>query len=444
MNILIKDEQGLGFVLMMENYSQDQIQTAKETIRKQFKDIAKMVFSEVLGKPLPETMVVDLSQNTNEEMKGDKNPLLAYFNPQLSRTDHLIFSIREITVKEALAHSDDEKVRATVIHEMLHAADLPVLGRVCKLLNDLKNDIYARTDDFSTQDEAEAFWALYATLRLFDHYRAEGIAILGEHLLTKRPMKVVVDTETWFRKVYERTLMLSKIKASGCMVSGKIFDETTFESAYLVTPSILLLVLTRRGDVASELAAKALEGLNSGTFDLSEDETKTIIRAAMSLSLSDYVQGVVSLGDRVAPAKPFLEFCILLNDENWGGDDVEAFISLLRQPQTVESFNDALEHIMGYTMREAVIDAHYEAFVEDTDIEAISPGIKDKVARLYDELKNGSDPDKKKTVKWALTYLFEDNDIICDDIKGIGYVDDMAVIDYALEISLEKPSHPVE
>lgn len=434
MNILIKDEQGLGFVLMMEKYSQAQIQAAKQTIRKQFRDTAKMVFSEVLDKPLPETLVVDLSQNTNEELKGDKNPLLAYFNSELSQTDHLIFSVREITVKIALAHGDDEKVRATVIHEMLHAADQPVLGRTSILLNDLQNDIYARADDFFTKDEAEAFVALLSTLQLFNHYRAEGIAILGEHLLTKRPMKVVADTVTWFRKIYERTLLLSKTKASGGKVSGKIFDNTTFESAYIVAPSILLLVLTRRGEVAKELATRALEGLNNGTFDLTEDETKTIIKAAMSLSLSDYVQGVVSLGDGVAPAKPFLEFCILLNDENWGEDDVEAFISLLRQPKTVESFNEALEQIMGYTMKEDAIDAHYKAFIEDTSIEAISPGIKEKVARLYDELKNGSDPDKKRTVKWALTYLFEDNDIICDGIKGIGYVDDMAVVDYAFDI----------
>lgn len=433
MNILIKDEQGLGHVLMMENYSQNQIQTAKQTIRKQFKDIAKMVFSEVLGKPLPETMVVDLSQNTNEEMKGDKNPLLAYYNPQLSRTDHLIFSIREITVKEALAHSDDEKVRATVIHEMLHAADQPVLGRVCKLLNDLKNDIYACTDDSFTKDEAEAFWALYATLRLFDHYRAEGIAILGEHLLTKHPMKVVVDTETWFRKVYERTLMLSKIKASGCMVSGKIFDDTTFESAYLVAPSILLLVLTRRGDVASELAAKALEGINNGTFDLTEDDTKTIIRAAMSLSLSDYAQGVVSLGDRVAPAKPFLEFCALLQKE-YEADNIAAFSDLLNQPQTKGMFHAAMNQIMGCVMDEEEIDSHYKLLMARSNDETMYPQMKEKVERLYGLLKNDVDAERKRIAQWALTYLFDDQDVIHDDIKGLGFVDDMAVIDYALEI----------
>lgn len=277
--IIIKDEQGLGMVLMMEKYSQAQIQAAKQTIRKLFKDAATLVFTDVLNKPLPETMVVDLSQNTNEELNGDKSPQLAYFNPELSRTDHLIFSVREITVKRAFAHSDDEKVRATVIHEMLHAADQPVLGRIRKLLNDLQNDIYARADDFFTKAEAEAFVALLSTLQLFDHYRAEGIAILGEHLLTKRPMKIVADTVTWFRKIYERTLLLSKTKASGGKVPGRIFDNTTFESAYIVAPSILLLVLTRRGEVAKELATRALEGLNSGTFDLTEDETKTISNA---------------------------------------------------------------------------------------------------------------------------------------------------------------------
>lgn len=60
--------------------------------------------------------------------------------------------------------------------------------------------------------------------------------------------------------------------------------------------------------------------------------------------------------------------------------------------------------------------------------------MKEKAARLYDELKNGYDSKKKQTASWALTYLLEDDDIISDDIKVLGFVDDIAVMDYALDI----------
>lgn len=43
-------------------------------------------------------------------------------------------------------------------------------------------------------------------------------------------------------------------------------------------------------------------------------------------------------------------------------------------------------------------------------------------------------PDRKSGAQWALTYFFDDEDIIHDDVAGIGYVDDITVIDYAIRL----------
>ena len=53
---------------------------------------------------------------------------------------------------------------------------------------------------------------------------------------------------------------------------------------------------------------------------------------------------------------------------------------------------------------------------------------------LYSVLKNDVSLEKRRIAQLALTYLFDKKDIIHDELKGIGLVDDVTVIDYALSI----------
>jgi hypothetical protein len=436
MNIIIKDEQGLGFALMMDDYSQPEIWAAKQTIRKQFKDAATMVFTDVLNKPLPETMVVDLAQNTTNELEGGKSARMASFNSELSRSDYLVFSVHELTIKKVLEHSNEELFRATIIHEMLHAADHPVLRNTNALFYDLRNDIYAGSDDFFNRSSNEALVALFNTLMMFNHYRAEGVAILGEHLLTKRRFETVVDTTMWFRRTYELTLMKSKSWAKGSKALGVIFDDDAYRSAYMVAPSIMLLVLSKRGEIEKQLATRAKEGLDYGDIELTDDEVEAIIRSSMSLSLSEYILGIVSLGEVLAPAKPFLEFCALVQ-KDWENNNIMAFSQFISRPQTKETFDASMRQILGCVMSVQEIDHLYVSSEELFGDDPLYPKIKENIDRLYEILKNTDDVERKRIAQWALTYLFDDQDVIHDDVKGLGYVDDLAVMDYALRL-LEK------
>lgn len=268
MQVFIKDDQGLGTALMMEGCSRLEIQEAKQIIRTQFKTVANKVFVDVLGKPLPETIMVDMAQNDNDELKGNKAVRMASFNSELSHNDYLVFTIREMTIKAAMKQSDNELFRSTVIHEMIHAADQPVLEKNRKLFADLRNEIYATASDFFDKQNNDAWVALINTLQMFDHYRAEGIAILGEHLLTKRRFKTAfVDSLEYFRRIYELTLMKSKNWAIGSKGSGRIFDDNTYNGAYSVASSVLLYVLARRDEVENELSNKVLEGPIKGSLN---------------------------------------------------------------------------------------------------------------------------------------------------------------------------------
>lgn len=63
------------------------------SIRTQFRDTAVKVFQEVLGKPLPETITVNMAISDNKEFKGESAGRLASFNVGLSRDGILIFTI---------------------------------------------------------------------------------------------------------------------------------------------------------------------------------------------------------------------------------------------------------------------------------------------------------------------------------------------------------------
>jgi hypothetical protein len=90
--------------------------------------------------------------------------VLASFNSQLSRSDRLIFTVREVTVKIALMKSDNVLLKSTIIHEMIHAADQPMLVNSRKLLDTLRQEIYANSSNFFAQNTNNALVTLFNTL----------------------------------------------------------------------------------------------------------------------------------------------------------------------------------------------------------------------------------------------------------------------------------------
>ena len=60
--------------------------------------------------------------------------------------------------------------------------------------------------------------------------------------------------------------------------------------------------------------------------------------------------------------------------------------------------------------------------------------MKEKVTKLYNIFKNDDNPDRRRLAQWALTYFFDDEDIIHDDVSGLGFVDDVIIMDYAIDL----------
>lgn len=247
----------------------------------------------------------------------------------------------------------------------------------------------------------------------------------------------VTNTIEQFKVLYELTLLKSKKWSKGEKKLGASYNGDVFHSAYEIAPSILVLVLERRGDIDKDVAERLLKGLDTGTYDLNDDEIRAVIKASLSLSLSDYIQGVTILGEKIAPVQPFLEFCGLVQKES-ENDNIKAFAKLIRQPQTAKVFHEVVQKIVDAAFPETVLDERYKAFDESQASCPAHHQLKAKVGTLYAVLKTDEDTEKKRIAQWALTYLFKEQDLIHDDMKGLGLLDDETVIDYALKVIEEK------
>ena len=157
------------------------------------------------------------------------------------------------------------------------------------------------------------------------------------------------------------------------------------------------------------------------------------MRSAINLTLAGFIQGLICLGDKVAPISPFLDLCASIQKD---GDDenIDSYEDLIEEPVSEENFNEAMDQIMGCCMKEEELDGLYQRFMSHPIDDPSYPELKEKAALLYSILKNDADPDRKEIAQWALTYLFDEEDLIHDDIPGIGYVDDLVVIDYAIDL----------
>lgn len=431
MNIIIKDEQGLGSALRMAGYSQEQRIWARDTIRGQFRDAAQKVFEEVLEKPLPESIIVNTSLNDNEELKGEKAAMLAAYYPSLSKINHPVFFVREISVKQLLESRDIKIFEGTTIHEMFHAADQNMLINHNQLVQALHRQINHNIG-YLGQVQNDRSQALLQTLGMFNHYRAEGIAVAGESLLMKTRVVFKDNPISRFQSNFLKTMMNSCSRVDGNKTNIYDADSIRYD-AYKDAPYILMCVLHRQGFINQDLAQNAIDAMSKGCFDLTDKDVQTIMRSAIDLPLASFIEGLMMLGDNVAPIRPFLFLCGKIQQE-YDESNAEAFAHLSRKTGSTDVFKATMDQIMGCLIPEIELDQHYDSFINKGNVDPRYSKLKDKLSELYSILKDDTNTENKLIAQWALTYFFDDEDVIHDNISGLGLVDDLTVIDYAIKL----------
>ena len=424
--VVIKDRQGVGDAFINEGYEPEQVESVKRRVMQDFHDAAIKVFSETLDRELPKTIEVRWE-------KSKKSSTLASFNSIKSNENHFVFSMYKNAI-ELYFIKMTEEFWSMVMHEMVHAADLFNIDHAYSFYDEIQNKIDSSTSNAENSSSIKAQMALMKVLEMLQHYRAEGIAILCGNILSKRGFNAMGQNEIHlFRKMVELSFQRSILWITDPEYNEVIFDNEVSDAAYSSAYAIVGLVLLKRGDIDEVVFNKFKNSMVYGYSEMTQQEIRRVVRAALSLSLPDFIQGLALLGDKIAPIKPLLEFCGMLQNE-YSPQNIESFMELLQKPVTETTFLNAMQSIADSLIPEAQLDSCCANFCQDSPDEKL----KAKVLQLHQVMSNEDNSDIKRIAQWALSYLFSEKDLIHDDTTALGFVDDTIVVDLALKAMKKK------
>lgn len=213
----------------------------------------------------------------------------------------------------------------------------------------------------------------------------------------------------------------------------KILDKSSSQ-AYVYGHIILLLVLALQNEAEKETLLEAVDYL-LGEVDKkpSTENSLTILKLAISTDLSDYISGLLiepfhHHKSSIIDKQVILNFCAHIQGES----NSEA-IQILNENsfRTVyEKFVELMEITVGYQMTiEELKD-----FSIDFKTDENSDEIKKCIQKQIDYLLPLAENQKNEIAIWALTYLFDDEELIYDNIPFFGYQDDWIVLNAAIRL----------
>ena len=412
------DNEGFKSLMKTYNVSDTQLNSILQRIRTEFTNASDRIYHEILCENVPE-IEVRLCQN------GDNKLLkLGTFCASLGDDNHHVFQIFEQNFIDT-PDDYDKILRLTVFHEMIHAMDRKELVRNNETLQTLQKFTQDSPNDLLPASFHASYVPILKTLQLLDLYRNEGIAELCSNILTDNALNQY-GIEFFTSLDVFRQITSSFFNGQTLNLRNKHLLQTIYEGA----ANVLLRLLRIRGDISTPLYDKVFSGMSTGNYRLSNQELQQLLTACRSLSLYDYIQGMITLDkDRttLTPIMDLLYFCADLQEEN-NSDYRNAFIKLVesKNHMTEKLFNTTMANIVGCLMTEDEITRYYIK----TDIP--NEDMKQKADQLFYLFTHERDEDRKRVCQWALTYFFDDEEVIHDKLPVFGTVDDLVVADIAL------------
>ena len=172
--------------------------------------------------------------------------------------------------------------------------------------------------------------------------------------------------------------------------------------------------------------------------ELDEEVVGRVLNTCLSLNLPLFLEGLL-LGRDGKPLIPVTPLLALCGDvQGYRRDDrIALFAKLLNSPQrTVAEFNKAMKVLAGRPMPEKSMICKMGEIHADPGWPTYL-GFNDKIDRLYAaywEYKAAGRQDLAQVANHALHYFFRVKDMIGDFVPAFGFVDDLLVVDMALEI----------
>ena len=425
------------------------IEKITESIRKIVKDI-DFLFQNVENKSIK----VNLEQRRSTE----NSVHLARIDIELSTSDELIFfiyfdSLINIANSLTTQTNNEEDIinfENTILHELIHAADLSTLKKIDSLIDKeirLSKKHTNFTNSFFVNKNTEDLyyspihWHFLDTLNQF---RNEGVAVLGEKLFGIILDRFYPEDQTelfdFFKRLMSKIQSITSENLFSIDSNIEAYDELSEFSlhAYNIGDFILLKLIGKIHPELFDLTDKAVKYILLGDeFKPSLEESQLIMETAFQLDLSDYINGLISCHfDEIN--QPFIlketlfEYCALIQDEI-NKEGVASFsknIAIAGHNYSIDTFVKLMKETVFSKMSNDEIKTGYIQLLSNKSEENIVKNVKTQAELL---LKKAIQEDNE-LAQWALTYLLDDEDLVFDKISILGWQDDWLVLDAALRI----------
>lgn len=382
------------------------------------------------------------SVNLEQEKKISQSNVLACFDSEKSTANVLFFRIYYDSILQlatCLTQSDGADVikqfKSTLYHELMHAADL----------ENLKEQLNRHDIDFKEHENivAGAFFdanqlssqvnVQWALLYFFSKFRAEGIAILGEKLMSNNYRENVLEKKEVFKSFNDTLHRVLEI-CSGLQFFNNFQNHHAIKELEELSllaydyADLLFIHALQKHEIVDELRFRNPSDLTSVN---GRQEIIELMKIFIETDLSEFIQLLLSFPELNFREK-FLHICAVIQREGdsktisefsrhllWTGFNKDAALFIKIMKSTIGSRIPLSE----------MIDMH-DKFLQKSYPEDII----DDIRKMAEVLIKHAQETSNEVALWALTYLFDDQDLIHDDISYLGWQDDWVVLNSATRI----------
>lgn len=374
--------------------------------------------------------------------KENKSTLGYFSHEKTIKNNAYNFGLYYDTCKEYLINkwsgkeANNKKYVGLWEHEIIHMLDFKLITNFHedkkKLLKSEFKPIPNYSPFFENNDQPKNYWYLLDTINLM---RVEGLATLYECLLGLREDNIksfeIFKTQLifQFKGIIQFTENVKYIKPNQQKELVDFIEYIRY-LCYETGKWIILNILSGKEELECKLVCKQI--LGSGNFTISIEECNAIMKEALKIDFTEFLSMLLQLSK---PEKQFFNSYQLLEDisklsggkiSNEVSNDLFLLYCTAREFNK-EAFVKVLSKYVGAKMKEEEIIESYKVFkTKNKSVNYIENSLYTKTDALYERWKKDK---QNELLVYALTYIFDDEDMIPDDIKFLGYLDDMAVID---------------
>ena len=427
----------------------------EEELIGEIRETVVYLFRRVLKRRLPKRIQI--------EMREEDEPNGTFRGAYSSETEiSIVLSKRLLCERNLYPYS----FHTTLVHELMHAADVDSIQKAAL------GKVFLSSNKKLCEEKADRE-ILHRLSWMLDHYRREGIAVLGTYLLSKETEKSSgKDIRSWRYDVRQHSQFdpnigieelekqMEKVMGAEAKLPKTLYKETKHKG-YMHGGLVVLRVLRTLGIISAddELRVSAYIRVN-GRCALDEDsepvfpefrlkrpklsfkDKARVLNACFTLTFPMFIEGLLLCRDGNPRARAELVLgCCCKARGCYPPEKVSVLIDMITSaPRSAADFNRSMRKLAGRPLTGEDLERRlngkaWEQFLHCQNDITVFQNKTDRLLALYREHSAAGRKAEALAANHALHYFLRVQDMIPDHVPVFGLVDDLVVMELALRVS---------